>query len=73
MKGNYIFMSNTQTFANYPDVITIIDLQTMLGIGRNTAYKLLAEKAISAIRIGKKYIIPKISVINFLAEGVAQK
>lgn len=63
-------MNDTQTFTNYPDVITIIDLQTMLGIGRNTAYKLLADKSISAIRIGKKYIIPKISVINFLAEGV---
>lgn len=53
-------------FANYPDVVSVEDVQAMLHIGRNAAYGLLQSGAISAIRVGKKYIIPKASVIDFL-------
>ena len=53
-------------FANYPDVVSVEDLQTMLHIGRNAAYNLLQSGAIVTIRVGKKYIIPKTSVIDFL-------
>lgn len=56
-------------FTNYPDVVSIDDLKKMLHIGRNTAYKLLNENKIKAIRIGKKYIIPKSSVISFLTQN----
>ena len=64
---------NTQSsemFKDYPDVITIIDLQAMLHIGRNAAYKLLQDNSVVSIRVGKKYIIPKTSVTNFISEGV---
>ena len=30
-------------FAEYPDIVTIKDLQTMLGISRHAAYDLLGE------------------------------
>lgn len=53
-------------FANYPDVVTVDDLQAMLHIGRNSAYDLLKNGTIATVRVGKKYIIPKTSVINFL-------
>lgn len=62
-------MNDNELFKEYPDVITIIDLQAMLHIGRNTAYKMLQDNSIVSIRIGKKYIIPKTSVVNFVAEG----
>jgi len=45
----------------------IADIQSMLHIGRNTAYSLLKNNAISSIHVGKKYIIPKSSVIDFLS------
>ena len=35
-------------------------------IGRNAAYDIVKEGKIKTIRIGKRYIIPKTSVINFL-------
>jgi excisionase family DNA binding protein len=38
----------------------------MLHIGRNAAYDIVKEGKIKTIRIGKRYIIPKTSVINFL-------
>lgn len=62
--------SSNELFKDYPDVITMADLQNMLHIGRNTAYKLVQGSSIKSIRIGKKYIIPKSSVVNFLLEGV---
>ena len=57
---------NKDIFKNYPDVVTVEDLQNMLHIGRNTAYGILKDGAIKTIKIGKKYIIPKQSVIEFI-------
>lgn len=54
-------------FENYPDVITVDDLQKMLHIGRNTAYKMLQDNMIKTLKIGKKYIIPKTSVMDFVS------
>ena len=62
-----------QIFANYPDVVSVEDIQTMLHVGRNTAYGLLQSGAISTVRVGKKYIIPKASVIAFLALKPGEK
>ena len=53
-------------FSNYPDVVSVEDVQAMLHIGRNAAYALLQSGAISTVRVGKRYIIPKASVIDFL-------
>lgn len=64
---NYFMQTNyTDMFKDYPDVITVDDLQNMLHIGRNTAYGMLKDGAIKTIKIGKKYIIPKQSVIEFI-------
>ena len=51
-------------FAEYPDIVTVKDLQAMLGISRHAAYDLLGEGEISCIRLGNAYKIPKINVIN---------
>ena len=61
-----INISDNTMFVNYPDVVSIEDLQSMLRIGRNAAYDLIRNGIIKTIRIGKKYIIPKKSVIAFL-------
>lgn len=53
-------------FKNYPDVVTIKDVQEMLRIGRNAVYNLLRSGNIKSIRSGKKYLIPKLSVIKYL-------
>ncbi|MCQ2467348.1 MAG: helix-turn-helix domain-containing protein [Clostridia bacterium] len=53
-------------YTEYPDVVSITDLQKMLGIGRKYAYKLINDGAIDAIRIANAIRIPKINVINFV-------
>ena len=57
-------------FAEYPDIVTVKDLQTMLGISRHTAYDLLGEGEISCIRLGNAYKIPKINVINYVLKSL---
>lgn len=66
-------MSNNNTnemFSNYPDVVDVSGLQSMLvGIGKQTAYELVRKGTIKAIKIGKLYRIPKINVIAFLTKN----
>ena len=66
-------MSNNNTnemFSNYPDVVDVSGLQSMLGgIGKQTAYELVRKGTIKAIKIGKLYRLPKINVIAFLTKN----
>ena len=55
-----------QIFAEYPDVVCVSDLTKMLHIGKNKAYELINTNTIQTIKIGKKHIIPKYRVIEFL-------
>jgi len=58
-------MSNNM-FNEYPDVMTISDLQSSLGIGRTTAYKLLNSGKIRHMRIGKAIKIPKQFLVEYI-------
>jgi len=58
--------NNKEMFTDYPDIVRIEDLQAMLQIGRNSVYTLLKQGLIKSIKIGKKYIIPKSAVIDFV-------
>ena len=58
-----------EMFADYPDVVDMSGLQSMLGnIGKQTAYELVRKGTIKAIKVGKLYRIPKINVIAFLTQ-----
>lgn len=50
----------------YPDVLTPRQVARILGIGMNKIYDLLAENTIRCLRIGRKYIVPKKCVIDYL-------
>lgn len=62
LKIDYI----TTMFADYPDIVDPKILKKMLGFGRNKTYNLLKTNAIYNKRIGSNYIIPKVSVIEYL-------
>ena len=45
-----------EMFADYPDVVDVSGLQSMLGnIGKQTAYELVRKGTIKAIKVGKLY------------------
>lgn len=56
------------TFTDYPDVVSVEHLCKMLRMGKNRAYDLVKQKEIDSIKNDTAYIIPKISVINWLNE-----
>ena len=58
--------NNNNLFSEYKDVLKVDDVMKMLGIGKNTVYDLLRNKKIKSIQLGKKYIIPKKCVIEFI-------
>jgi len=64
---NIVNIEYNRMFSNYPDVVDVPQLQSMLGgIGKQSTYKLLKNSAIKSIRIGKIYRIPKVNVISYL-------
>ena len=54
-------------FSEYPDVVNVDQLRKMLGgIGPKAAYQLLHDGIIGSKRIGKKYLVPKICVLDYI-------
>jgi len=62
-------MNSSEMFKDFPDCLNVAQLQQMLSVGRNRAYELLKTGQIKSKRIGKIYLIPKISVIEFLLKS----
>lgn len=58
--------NETMMFKEYNDVVTVDDVMNMLHIGRNNVYKLLNDNSIKTVKVGKRFIIPKSSVIEFV-------
>lgn len=53
-------------FNEYPDILTPADVAKALGVGKNTAYKLIRERTIGSKRIGTKIIVPKVCLIDYV-------
>ena len=61
LKENYEMM-----FTTYPDLVNIVQLKEMLGIGITLAYRLVKNNTIPAFKIGREYKIPKRNIISYL-------
>ena len=53
-------------FQNYPDIVNVDHIVEMLNIGKSSVYSLLQTNQIKHVRVGRKYIIPKQAVIDFV-------
>lgn len=64
VKENYSLM-----FTTYPDIVDITQMRKMLGgIGVTLAYKLLKQRKIKSLKIGREYRIPKSCIIQYLLD-----
>jgi len=61
-------MTNFVCLEQVPLVLQVKDLQKILSISHNTAYALIRSGEIRSIRIGRKYIIPKDAVVQYLSQ-----
>lgn len=52
-----------------PDVLTVEQMAGILGIGLNSAYRLVKERRIGCVRVGKKILIPKVCVSDYLTSA----
>ena len=59
-------------FEGYADVVTVKELCQMLKIGRNTAYTLVKSGELASVRIGARYLIPKVYIVAYLQRQSGQ-
>ena len=64
IKENYELM-----FTEYPDLVDIVQLRKMLGIGITLAYRLVRNNTIPSIKVGREYKIPKRNIIAYLTKN----
>lgn len=61
-------------FPDFPDIVTVAQLQNMLGISRQLTYKLIGDGYIPGVKIGNAFRVPKVNVINYvLSEDVRKE
>ena len=53
-------------FMEYPELVSVADLQKMLGIKQTKAYELVQKKIIKSVKVGRGYKIPKINIILYI-------
>jgi excisionase family DNA binding protein len=58
----------TMMFPEYPDIVTVAQLQKMLGISRHLAYDLINGGYIRGLKIGSAFRVPKVNVIDYVLE-----
>lgn len=60
-------------FPDYPDIVTVAQLQRMLGISRQLTYKLIGDGYIPGVKIGNAFRVPKVNVINYVLSKDVRK
>lgn len=58
-------------FADYPEIVSVAQMQTMLGISRHAAYNLVRDGSIPAVKIGTSFRILKLNIIKYMADNPA--
>jgi excisionase family DNA binding protein len=54
---------------DYPDVLDIDQMSEVLGVSKKTGYKLLQSGAVTCLKIGRCYRIPKAHLLVYLQVG----
>lgn len=60
-------------FPDFPDIVTVAQLQNMLGISRQLTYKLIGDGHIPGVKIGNAFRVPKVNVINYVLSEDGRK
>ena len=51
------------------EVLTVSELAKTLGIGRNSAYELIRQHKLPALRLGRRIVIPRVALQRFLEQA----
>ena len=69
MDNNNISPIYNIMFKEYPDILTVAQLQKILHISRQLSYELINSGQIRAFKVGNSFRIPKIYVIDFVTKA----
>ena len=64
--GDEPFYGEVHMFKDYPDIMTPAEAAAALGISKGSVYKLLRSHQLGCRRIGRKIIIPKVCLVDFV-------
>ena len=68
MKKSEIKELYNMMFPDFPDIVTVTQLQEMLGVSRHLAYDLINDGSIRGLKIGNAFKIPKVNVIVYVMD-----
>ena len=51
---------------DYPDVLDVNQVSTILGVSSKTVYRLLNEGSLASLKIGRSFKIPKLYVMQYI-------
>lgn len=54
-----------QMFKEYPDVLNVVQVGSILNVSRKTVYRLLKSGVLSQIKVGREYRVPKIVLAQY--------
>ena len=54
------------TFREYPDVLDVKQVSTLLGVSTKVVYRLLRDGTLDSLKIGREFRIPKVNVMKYV-------
>lgn len=51
---------------DYPDILDVSQVSSILGVSSKTVYRLLNEGALSSLKVGRAFKIPKLYVLQYI-------
>jgi len=68
--GNDVELSTQEiyrvVFKEYPDVLDVKQVSTLLGVSTKTVYRLLREGSLASLKIGREFRVPKVNVMKYV-------
>jgi excisionase family DNA binding protein len=53
-------------FKEYPDVLDVKQVSTLLGVSTKVVYRLLRNGSIVSLKIGREFRVPKVNVMKYV-------
>ena len=53
-------------FKEYPDVLDVKQVSTLLGVSTKTVYRILRDGTLDSLKIGREFKIPKVNVMRYV-------
>ena len=53
-------------FKDYPDVLNVKQVSTLLGVSTKVVYRLLNNGTIDSLKVGREFRIPKVNVMKYI-------